>query len=112
MLDLQGMLSTVPVPNTRLPVVGWPQTLNEDYFAIFDLQQASLPGVRTLLVLQRATVLLGHDRLRCTSTSMAYLCFSLQIVNLTQALVSEFNTTLAYNPYPTPGKCLPPSCAS
>jgi hypothetical protein len=40
----------------------------------------------------------------------------LQIVNLTQALVSEFNTTLAYNPYPTPGKyrlfkSLPPSCA-
>ncbi len=30
----------------------------------------------------------------------------LQIVNLTQALVSEFNRTLAYNPYPTPGKCL------
>jgi hypothetical protein len=24
------------------------QALNEDYFAIFDLQQASLPGVRTL----------------------------------------------------------------
>jgi sodium-dependent phosphate transporter len=44
-------------------------TLNEDYFAVLDLQQADLPG----------------------------------IVNLTQALVSEFNTTLAYNPYPTPG---------
>jgi sodium-dependent phosphate transporter len=43
--------------------------LNEDFFAVVDLQQADLPA----------------------------------IVNLTQALIAEFNTTLAYNPYPTPG---------
>ena len=30
-------------------------------------------------------------------------CVWPQITNLTQALIGEFNYTLAYNPYPTPG---------
>jgi hypothetical protein len=52
---------------TCLAVVCWLQTLNEDYFAIFDLQQASLPGVRALLVLRRAIVQLDHDCHVCAS---------------------------------------------
>jgi sodium-dependent phosphate transporter len=56
-------------PDTNTAQLTTLDTLNEDFFAVLNLQQASLPG----------------------------------IVNLTQALVTEFNSTLAYNPYPTPG---------
>lgn len=64
---LDQMYTATPDANTVQ--LGQLDTLNEDYFAVLNLQQANLPG----------------------------------IVNLTQALVTEFNQTLAYNPYPTPG---------
>jgi sodium-dependent phosphate transporter len=62
---LDQMYTALPADDTA--TLAQLDLLNEDFFAIFNLQQASLPG----------------------------------IVNLTQALISEFNTTLAYNPFPT-----------
>jgi hypothetical protein len=40
---------------TDTVVCGRLQTLNEDYFAVLDLQQADLPGVRTPLDFRVAT---------------------------------------------------------
>jgi hypothetical protein len=88
-----------------------PQTLNEDFFAVVDLQQADLPQVTHAVLAQQLlpapAAAKSHAELPaanyCSQSSADISCFlsnadvvacSVQVVNLTQALIGEFNRTL------------------
>ena len=81
------------------------QSLNSDFFGIYDLQQADLAGITNLTQVEQGfATQLGHrpPRWRVHCLLQQHLQQGLDqtgMITETQALINEFNKTLAYNPY-------------